>query len=147
MQYYLPTIAQFIMTFDSVHLRSIQQEFSLSYSEVVKAINELIQNDAVSYVSGFTYKVHKDMIMAWISDGVDINDKLFLRAIWFCIISENVSASRLQQDLSISYALATRFIEKMDKLGFISYSERKVLMTPDDYILKFGFMAIVEQGG
>lgn len=139
----ITAIKNYLMRLDTVELQVVQQEFSLSYSQVRKIFNELLKQDAVTFVSGFTYKIHKSHITAWDSersglDGIDPNDELLLKALWSCLVNDNVSVSGLQRKLSIGYTLASRLIERMDKLGLISYSQRKVLITAEEYVKRFG---------
>lgn len=139
----LQAIKNYLMQLDTVELQVVQKEFSLTYSQVRKIFSELLKQDAVSYVSGFTYKIHKSHIVAWESDGsgldgIDPNDELLLKALWLCLVNNNVSASGLQRKLSVGYTLASRLVERMDKLGLISYSNRKVLITAEEYAKRFG---------
>lgn len=139
-------IKNYLVRFDTVNLQTVQKEFSLTYSQVRKLFNELLKQDAVSYDSGFTYKVNKSNIVAWgdmqsessALDKIDPNDELLLAALWSCIVSGNVSASRLQRELSIGYVLAYRLVDRMNAFGLINYNERKVLITAEEYVKRFG---------
>ncbi|MDE5593463.1 MAG: hypothetical protein K2I75_05975 [Clostridiales bacterium] len=142
----IDAIRQYVTAFDTVSFHAVQKEFSLSYAQVRRVFAELAEKGIVSYDSGFSYKVNKPHIMARHGvqtkarklDEVDINDALLLRAIWNCVLTDNVSASGVQRSLSISYDSAYRLVEKMDELGLIDYQARKVLITAEEYIERFG---------
>lgn len=142
----IAAIKKYLMPLDTVSLQMLQRDFLLSYSEVVKIISELERQDAVSFVSGFTYKVHKKCIIAW--DGVpgngkklnaiDDSEEMLIKALRECIKSDNVSASGLQRKLSIGYAFAARLVERLGELELINYHERKVLVTAKEFNARFG---------
>ncbi|MDE6618510.1 MAG: hypothetical protein K2K13_05755 [Clostridiales bacterium] len=135
-------IKHYILSFETVSFHMVQEAFSLSYGQVREIFAAFEQQGIVEFESGFSYKVHKPRVLAWPParrlDDVDVTDVLLLRAIWNCILTDNVSASGVQRSLSISYDSAYGLIEKMDKLGLIDYGARKVLITADEYIEKFG---------
>ncbi len=66
----------------------------------------------------------------------------FLNALWFAVNSGTVSISSLQRRFSIGYAKAGGFVDKMEQKGFISGFEgskaRKVLLSKEEYISRFG---------
>ena len=66
----------------------------------------------------------------------------FLKALWFGVKTGSISISSLQRRFSIGYPTAGKIIDKMEYKGFISPNEgskaRKVLMTTDEYISRFG---------
>lgn len=139
-------IKDYLMRFDMVDLQSVQKEFSLTYSQVRRFFYELLKQDAVSFISGFTYKVNKACIIAWDGlsssgkklDALDESDEMLIRALRECIKSNNVSASGLQRKLSIRYAFAARLVERLSKLELINYNERKVLITANEFNARFG---------
>lgn len=146
MQIDILDVKKYLINFDAVNLQTVQKEFSLSYSQVKVIFDELLKQDGVSFVSGFTYKIHKDCIIAWdglIGSGKKLaaihNDEVILiKALRECIISGNVSASGLQRRLSIGYAFAARLVERLGTLELIDYSKRKVLVTAKEFSARFG---------
>lgn len=74
-------------------------------------------------------------------DGEKMNSE-FLNALWFAVNSGTVSISSLQRRFSIGYAKAGGFVDKMEQKGFISGFEgskaRKVLLSKEEYISRFG---------
>ena len=66
----------------------------------------------------------------------------FLKALWFAVKTGSISISSLQRRFSIGYPTAGKIIDRMEHKGFISPNEgskaRKVLMTTDEYISRFG---------
>lgn len=66
----------------------------------------------------------------------------FLKALWFAVKTGSISISSLQRRFSIGYPTAGKIIDRMEHKGFISANEgskaRKVLMTTDEYISRFG---------
>ncbi len=66
----------------------------------------------------------------------------FLKALWFGVKTGSISISSLQRRFSIGYPTAGKIIDRMEHKGFISPNEgskaRKVLMTTDEYISRFG---------
>ena len=151
-------IQDYIMALETVEFPTVQRKYSLSYSETAKIFAALIRDGQVSFISGFSYKVRKkrnysradlqELSRRFLDteliepasklDAVNSGDKLLLDALWTCIISNNVSASNLQRRLEIGYSTAYRLIERLDELDLIDYGARKVLITAEEYVKKFG---------
>ena len=82
-----------------------------------------------------------------VADGAEPSnefDPLFLKALWLAVNTETVSIAQLQRRFQIGYPKAGGFIDKMERLGFVSQSEgskaRKVLMTREQFEERFGSM-------
>ncbi|MDE5593839.1 MAG: hypothetical protein K2I75_07910 [Clostridiales bacterium] len=142
----IDAIRKYVMTFETVSFHTVQKQFSLSYCQVRDIFDQFVQDGIVEFESGFSYNVNKPQLLpvravkkrSYNLDEIDPTDELLLRAIWNCILTDNVSASGVQRRLSISYASAYGLVEKMNALGVIDYDARKVLVTAEEYIEKFG---------
>lgn len=142
----IAAITEYLAPLDTVCLQQVQKEFSLTYIQVRSVFCELLKQNAVSYVSGFTYKIHKTRANACDRtqscseklNAIDDGNEMLIKALRECIISKNVSASGLQRKLLIGYALAARLVESLDDLKLINYNERKVLVTAKEFNLRFG---------
>lgn len=142
----IASVKKYIIKFETVNLQTVQKEFSLTYSQVKNIFNELLKQDIVSFVSGFSYKVYKECIVAWDEkprngkklDAIDDSEEMLIKALRECIKSGNVSASGIQRKLSIGYVFATRLVERLCDLELINYNERKVLVTAKEFNARFG---------
>ncbi len=69
-------------------------------------------------------------------------NEFFLKALWFAVKTGTISISSLQRRFSIGYPRAGSIFDKMEQKGFISPNEggraRKVLLTPEEYVSRFG---------
>ena len=80
-------------------------------------------------------------IKEYLSDDNKIinTDPLFLQALKLCIEEGSVSVAFIQKQFNIGYARASRMIELMEWLGFISEKPpRKILITQEEFVKRFG---------
>ena len=74
-------------------------------------------------------------------NGEEFND-FFLKALWFAVKQGSISISSLQRRFSIGYPRAGSIFDKMEHKGFIAPNEggkaRRVLLSPDEYVARFG---------
>ena len=80
-------------------------------------------------------------IKEYLSDDIKIvnNDPLFLQALKLCIEEGSASVAFIQKQFNIGYARASRMIELMEWLGFISEKPpREILITQEEFAKRFG---------
>lgn len=142
----ISAIKEYLLSLDAVSLPMLQKTFSLSYSEVVKLVFNLELQNVVVFISGFTYKVHKDCIID--PNGVASNikklekisddEETLIIALRECIKRGFVTISELRRRLSIGYAFAARLVDRLEKLRVINYSKREVLVSAQEFNARFG---------
>lgn len=107
----------------------------------------MLNNDELVYKSGVTYSVKPNKRQSDKSQQENARNKdeeLLLKALWFCIAKNAVTARMIERNLSVDFGDALWIIEQMEKYGYISHSpERRVLISADEYIYKFGRRAWV----
>lgn len=69
-------------------------------------------------------------------------DDTFIKALWFCVTSNQASVSMIQRRFPIGYMKACKIIDWMENMNYITQSEgskpRKVLLSKDEFIQKYG---------
>lgn len=69
-------------------------------------------------------------------------DETFIKALWFCVTSNQASVSMIQRRFPIGYMKACKIIDWMEVMNYITQSEgskpRKVLLSRDEFIEKYG---------
>lgn len=130
-------IRDYVLSQYEINIAQIQHDYGLTYIETRRIIERMISNADIVYKSDLTYLVvpnNRQNKKAKISS----NEQL-MRALWVCISLDKVTARSIERNLKIEFADALRLIEQMEQNGYISHSpERRVLLTADEYIYKFG---------
>ncbi len=132
-----PPIRDFILSQYEINTAKLQRDYDLTYLETKRIIQKMLDVAEIIYKSDLIYlvlpngkqkkKVKRD------------NNEQFLHALWICIALDKVTARAIEKNIKIEFADALRLIELMEKSGYISRSpERRVLITADEYIYKFG---------
>lgn len=130
-------IRDYVLSQYEINSAQIQHDYGLTYIETKKIIQRMLDNADIVYKSGITYLVAPNNRQSKKAK-INTNDQ-FLRALWVCISLNKVTTRAIENNLKIEFAEALRFIEQMEKNGYISHSpERRVLLTADDFIYKFG---------
>lgn len=141
----LPTIRDYVLSQYEISTPKLQREFGLTYSETKKIIEGMLSKGEIIYKSDLTYAVMPNNRQRNKPE-VNKDADLVLHALWVCIATNKVTARAIEKNLKIEFADALRLIELMEKNGYISPSpERKVLMSADEYIYKFGRRAWVNE--
>jgi len=69
-------------------------------------------------------------------------DDTFIKALWFCVTSNQASVSMIQRRFPIGYMKACKIIDWMANMNYITQSEgskpRKVLLSREEFIQKYG---------
>lgn len=76
---------------------------------------------------------------------VECIDKKYIWALWLCIGENEVSTERIQKFCEVERYTALRMVNWMERMGYVSPEEgsgRKVLISRDEFIAKFGQMEI-----
>lgn len=135
-------IEKFIEEHRKFEMFDFQERFSLSYAETNKILEGLQESGVINYCEGYTYVVDHDSKKSKterIYKPKNEQEDFLLKALWECINKDIVSTSLIQRRLSCSYAMADRAINWMEENGYIgSYPNRKVKMSAEKYIKKFG---------
>lgn len=135
-------IEKFIKEHRKFEMFDFQERFSLSYAETNKILEGLQENGVIKYCEGYIYVVVHDTKKSKterIYKPKNEQEDFLLKALWECINKDIVSTSLIQRRLSCSYAMADRAIDWMEENGYIgSYPNRKVKMSAEKYIKKFG---------
>lgn len=130
-------IRDFVLSQYEVNSAQLQHDYGLTYIETKNIIQRMLSNADIIYKSGLTYLVVPNNRQ---NKKVKISsDEQLMRALWVCICLDKVTARAIEINLKIEFSDALRLIEQMEKNGYISHSpERRVLLTADDFIYKFG---------
>ena len=76
---------------------------------------------------------------------VECIDKKYIWALWLCIGENEVSTERIQKFCEVERYTALRMVNWMERMGYVSPEEgsgRKVIISRDEFIAKFGQMEI-----
>ncbi len=114
-------------------------------TDFIKANNETYFDESVS---DFINKVEEEQNDSPSSDdgamgdsGAKVDDT-FIKALWFCVTSNQASVSMIQRRFPIGYMKACKIIDWMENMNYITQSEgskpRKVLLSRDEFIQKYG---------
>lgn len=114
-------------------------------TDFIKANNETYFDESVS---DFINKVEEEPTETSSSDeggmgdgGAKVDDT-FIKALWFCVTSNQASVSMIQRRFPIGYMKACKIIDWMENMNYITQSEgskpRKVLLSRDEFIQKYG---------
>lgn len=114
-------------------------------TDFIKANNEMYFDESVS---DFINKVEEETTDNIPSDGSVMDgdsskvDDTFIKALWFCVTSNQASVSMIQRRFPIGYMKACKIIDWMENMNYITQSEgskpRKVLLSMDEFIAKYG---------
>lgn len=114
-------------------------------TDFIKANNETYFDESVS---DFINKVEEEQPEASSSDEGALGDSAakvddtFIKALWFCVTSNQASVSMIQRRFPIGYMKACKIIDWMENMNYITQSEgskpRKVLLSRDEFIQKYG---------
>lgn len=114
-------------------------------TDFIKANNEAYFDESVS---DFINKVEEETTDNIPSDGSAMDgdstkvDDTFIKALWFCVTSNQASVSMIQRRFPIGYMKACKIIDWMENMNYITQSEgskpRKVLLSMDEFIAKYG---------
>ncbi|MGN1103960.1 MAG: DNA translocase FtsK, partial [Candidatus Coproplasma sp.] len=114
-------------------------------TDFIKAHNETYFDESVS---DFINKVEEEPAENISSEGSVMDgdsskvDDTFIKALWFCVTSNQASVSMIQRRFPIGYMKACKIIDWMENMNYITQSEgskpRKVLLSKDEFITKYG---------
>lgn len=114
-------------------------------TDYIKANNETYFDESVS---DFINKVEEEPSDNTSSEGSVLDgdsskvDDTFIKALWFCVTSNQASVSMIQRRFPIGYMKACKIIDWMENMNYITQSEgskpRKVLLSKDEFITKYG---------
>lgn len=114
-------------------------------TDFIKANNETYFDESVS---DFINKVEDEQTdSSSADDGLTGDpsakvDDTFIKALWFCVTSNQASVSMIQRRFPIGYMKACKIIDWMENMNYITQSEgskpRKVLLSRDEFIQKYG---------
>ncbi|MGN0812834.1 MAG: DNA translocase FtsK [Candidatus Coproplasma sp.] len=114
-------------------------------TDYIKANNETYFDQSVS---DFINKVEEEPTENTSSEGSVLDgdsskvDDTFIKALWFCVTSNQASVSMIQRRFPIGYMKACKIIDWMENMNYITQSEgskpRKVLLSKDEFIAKYG---------
>ncbi|MGN0805208.1 MAG: DNA translocase FtsK [Candidatus Coproplasma sp.] len=113
-------------------------------TDFIKKNNETYFDDSVS---DFINKVEEEPSDSASSDGEPMGDTAkvddtFIKALWFCVTSNQASVSMIQRRFPIGYMKACKIIDWMENMNYITQPEgskpRKVLLSRDEFIQKYG---------
>ncbi len=142
----LMPIRDFVLSQYEFNSAQIQRDYGLTYIETKYIIQEMLNNADIIYKSDLTYSVLPNSKQNKKIEKKSCNNEQFLQALWVCIALDKVTARAIENNLKIEFADALRLIEQMEKYGYISHSpERRVLITADEYIYKFGRRSWVDE--
>ncbi|MGN1061388.1 MAG: DNA translocase FtsK, partial [Candidatus Coproplasma sp.] len=113
-------------------------------TDFIKANNETYFDESVS---DFINRVEEEPVESApseesvLGDSAKVDDT-FIKALWFCVTSNQASVSMIQRRFPIGYMKACKIIDWMENMNYITQSEgskpRKVLLSKDEFIAKFG---------
>ncbi len=114
-------------------------------TDYVKQHNETYFDDSVS---DFINKVEEEPTAntSMVGDGAeDVETKIddtFIKALKYCVTSNQASVSMIQRRFPVGYIKACKIIDWMENMNYITPSEgskpRKVLLSKDEFINIFG---------
>ncbi len=111
--------------------------------EYIKEKNEAYyDDDIVKFLDNETKPKVEESASSSADDGGEKLDNEFINAVWFAVTTGTVSISSLQRRFGLGWPKAGGYIDKMEQKGFISGYDgsraRKVLITKEDFIARFG---------
>lgn len=115
-------------------------------TDFVKANNETYFDDSVS---DFINTVEQEEAPVTMSGGADLSedgeskiDDTFIKALKYCVTSNQASVSMIQRRFPIGYIKACKIIDWMENMNYITPSEgskpRKVLLSKDEFTSIYG---------
>lgn len=114
-------------------------------TDYVKAHNETYFDESVS---DFINTVEQEEAPASLSaDDNESNietkiDDTFIKALKYCVTSNQASVSMIQRRFPVGYIKACKIIDWMEKMNYVTQSEgskpRKVLLSKDEFFMTFG---------
>ncbi len=133
---------------ESPELARIQGCF-IDTPEVQKVTDYIKQHNETYFdqsVSDFINKVEEPVADSPADDGAAGEasrvDDTFIKALWFCVTSNQASVSMIQRRFPIGYMKACKIIDWMEVMNYVTQSEgskpRKVLLSRDEFIEKYG---------
>lgn len=141
----LMPIRDFVLSQYEFNSAQLQRDYGLTYIETKQIIQKMLDNADIVYKSDLTYSVLPNSKQNKKIEN-NCNNEQFLQALWVCIVLDKVTARAIESILKIEFADTLRLIEQMEKSGYISRSpERRVLITADEYIYKFGRRSWVDE--
>lgn len=113
-------------------------------TDFVKANNETFFDQSVS---DFINTVEEEPTNESTGGGVDASnetkiDDTFIKALSFCVTSNQASVSMIQRRFPIGYMKACKIIDWMENMNYVTQSEgskpRKVLLSREEFVSKYG---------
>lgn len=118
----------------------------------VQKVTDYVRSHNETYfdqdISDFINKVEEPEVSATMSeDGGEENgdakiDDTFIKALKFCVTSNQASVSMIQRRFPVGYIKACKIIDWMENMNYITQSEgskpRKVLMSKEEFINTYG---------
>ncbi|MCM1533660.1 MAG: hypothetical protein NC099_03295 [Corallococcus sp.] len=122
----------------------LQEQFSLSYEETNKVIDELQKSGVIKFRGGFSYEAirwdKRKNFANTVCKPQNEQEEFFVQALWECVKNGESSVSLVQRRLVCGYNRAASAIEWMEKNNYINpYPDRKVKMSVEEYVDKFGY--------
>lgn len=113
-------------------------------TDFIKQNNETFFDQSVSdFINTVEEEAHDDM-GGGDEDGGDASkvDDTFIKALKFCVTSNQASVSMIQRRFPIGYMKACKIIDWMENMNYITQSEgskpRKVLLSREEFIQRYG---------
>lgn len=113
-------------------------------TDFVKANNETYFDESVSDFINTVEEPAADTSSSEdsvLGDSAKVDDT-YIKALWFCVTSNQASVSMIQRRFPIGYMKACKIIDWMENMNYITQSEgskpRKVLLSKDEFIQKYG---------
>lgn len=114
-------------------------------TDFIKANNETYFDESVSEYINKVEEESTESVSSEESvlggDSAKVDDT-FIKALWFCVTSNQASVSMIQRRFPIGYMKACKIIDWMANMNYITQSEgskpRKVLLSRDEFISKYG---------
>ena len=132
-------IEQRISELSEINAPELQNELSVSYSEIKALLDKLVEDGRIEFLSGVTYKVLPKVKSLNTYEPKDEVEKRFIDVLWRCLDCDRISVSIVQRKTGTGYATAARAVDWMEQNGFISrFPYREIQITKKEFIEKFG---------
>lgn len=139
-------IRDYVLSQYEINSAQLQFDYGLTYIETKQIIQKMLDNAEIIYKANLVYSVLPNSKQNKKVEKKNSKNEHFLQALWICISLNKVAARAIEKNLKIEFADALRLIEQMERSGYISRSpERRVLITVDEYIYKFGRRSWIDE--
>ncbi len=132
-------IKNFILSQTEVKIPFLQKQLEVSYSQANKAVNELVEQGLLVYVSDITFRVNKVQRSAEPRMKPQNADELmYVRAMWDAINYRYVSVTSVQRKCRCGFNKAGHIVRWMEDNRFIDEETGKVILTAAEFRKLFG---------